>query len=142
MDELNMAIGVMKNRKAAGIERVMTEQINIPTEWFKSHVLALLKPGKAPTNANNFRLVSLLCHTYKMFERMVLNRINHKIDGKLNQQQAGFRAGKSCTGQILNLVEEIEKGYENNVITVFLYHCRPKVADEEYKTMDYLKEVF
>jgi hypothetical protein len=27
MDELNMAIGVMKNRKAAGIERVMTEQI-------------------------------------------------------------------------------------------------------------------
>jgi hypothetical protein len=93
------------------------ETHSIPTEWFKSHVLALLKPGKAPTNANNFRLVSLLCHTYKMFERMVLNRINHKIDGKLNQQQAGFRAGKSCTGQILNLVEEIEKGYENNVIT-------------------------
>jgi len=66
--ELNKAIGVMKNRKAAGI---MTEQIkqlgpkakewllnmfnncietdSIPTEWLKSHV-ALLKPGKAPTD--------------------------------------------------------------------------------------------
>jgi len=139
MDELNMAIGVMKNRKAAGIDGIMTEQIkqlgpkakewllnmfnnciktdSIPTEWLKSHVVALLKPGKAPTDASNFRPVSLLCHTYKMFERMVLNRIKDKIDGKLIKQQAGFRAGKSCTGQILNLVEEIEKGYENNVIT-------------------------
>jgi len=79
--------------------------------------VALLKPGKSSTDASNFRPVSLLCHTYKMFERMVLNRIKDKIDGKLIKQQAGFRAGKSCTGQILNLVEEIEKGYENNLIT-------------------------
>jgi hypothetical protein len=150
--------------------------------------VALLKPGKAPTDASNFRPVSLLCHTYKMFERMILNRIKDKIDGKLIKQQAGFRAGKSCTGLILNLVEEIEKGYENNVITGtafinlsaaydtvnhrlllkkihkltedakftknislllrnllrngFLYHCRPKRADEEDKIMDYPKEVF
>lgn len=48
---------------------------------------------------------------------MVLNRISNKIDRKLIKQQAGFRAAKSCTGQILNLVEEIEKGYENKVIT-------------------------
>jgi len=52
-----------------------------------------------------------------MFERMVLNRINHKIDGKLIKQQAGFRAGKSYTGPILNLIEEIEKDYEYKVIT-------------------------
>lgn len=32
-----------------------------------------------------------------------------KIDGKLIKQQAVFRAGKSCTRKMLNLVEEIEK---------------------------------
>lgn len=51
-----------------------------------------------------------------MFERMVLNRISNKIDRKLIKQRTGFRAGRSCSGQILNLVEEIEKGYENKVI--------------------------
>ncbi|KAL4132721.1 hypothetical protein QTP88_009830 [Uroleucon formosanum] len=112
MDQLNMVIGVMKNRKAAGIDGIMTEQIkqlgpkanewllnmfnnciktdSIPTEWLKSHVMALLKPGKAPTDASNFRPVSLLCHTYKMFERMILNRIKDKIDGKLIKQETGL----------------------------------------------------
>jgi hypothetical protein len=130
MNELNIAIGVMKNRKVADIDGVTTEQIkklgpkarkwllnmfnscietdSIPTEWLKSHVVALLKPGKAPTDASNLRPVSLLNRTYKMFERMVLNIINQKIDGELIKQQAGFIAGKSCTGQILNLVEEIK----------------------------------
>jgi hypothetical protein len=84
MNELNMAIGVMKNRKnrkAMAINGVMTEQIkqlgpkskewllnilnscnetdSIPTEWLKSHVVVLLKPGKAPIDASNFRPVSL-----------------------------------------------------------------------------------
>lgn len=139
LGEMNEAIKIMKNKKAAGIDGIMTEQIKqlgpvakkwllnifnncienntIPVEWLKSHVVALLKPGKSPNDANNFRPVSLLCHTHKLFERMVLNRISNKIDRKLIKQQAGFRAGKSCTGQILNLVEEIQKGYENKVIT-------------------------
>jgi len=56
------------------------ENNTIPVEWLKSHVVALLKPGKLLNNANNFRPVSLLCHMYKLFDRMVLNRINSKID--------------------------------------------------------------
>jgi len=36
---------------------------------------------------------------------------------------AGFRPGKSCTGQILNLTQTIESGYEAKKITgvVFIY---------------------
>lgn len=48
---------------------------------------------------------------------MVLNRISNKIDGKLIRQHNGFRAGKSCTGQILNLVKKIKNGYEIKMIT-------------------------
>ena len=39
------------------------------------------------------------CHTYKLLERMILNRLNPI------KEQAGFRAGKSCTSQLLNLTQ-------------------------------------
>lgn len=39
------------------------------------------------------------------------------MDEKLLPQQVGFRSGKSCTGQILNLKQIIESGYEANLIT-------------------------
>lgn len=35
----------------------------------------------------------------------------------LISEQAGFRPGKSCTGQILNLCQHIEDNYENKNIT-------------------------
>lgn len=43
---------------------------------------------------------------------MVHNRIVTHIDEKLIQEQAGFRKGKSCTGQILNMTQFIENGFE------------------------------
>ena len=79
--------------------------------------MALLKPGKDPSVAKSFRSISLLCHTYKLFERLILNRIAEHVDAKLIPEQAGFRPGKSCTSQLLNLTEHIEDGYEMRLIT-------------------------
>ena len=77
--------------------------------------MALLKPRKDPSVAKNFRPISLLCHTYN--ERLILNRIAEHADAKLIPEQAGFRPGKSCTSQLLNLTEHIEDGYEKRLIT-------------------------
>lgn len=85
--------------------------------WRKSKVIALLKPGKNPDLPSSYRLASLLCHTYKLFERILLNRLGPAIDEKLIKEQAGFRPGKSCTGQILNLTQHIEDGFERKQIT-------------------------
>ena len=79
--------------------------------------MALLKPGKDPSVAKSFRPISLLCHTYKLFERLILNRIAEHVDAKLIPEQAGFRPGKSCTSKLLNLTEYIEDGYEKRLIT-------------------------
>ena len=79
--------------------------------------MALLKPGKDPSLSKSFRPISLLCHTYKLFERLILNRIAEHVDAKLIPEQAGFRPGKSCTSQLLNLTEHIEDGYEKRLIT-------------------------
>lgn len=137
--ELNLAIKAMKTNKAAGVDDLRTEQIrnfgplalqyilnlmnncvqslNIPKKWRKSHVVALLKPGKEPNDVKNFRPISLLCHLFKVFERLILNRISDFIDNILTPNQAGFRPGKSCYSQILNLTQHIEDGYERNQVT-------------------------
>ena len=39
------------------------------------------------------------------------------MDAKLIPEQAGFRPGKSCTSQLLNLTEHIEDGYEKRLVT-------------------------
>lgn len=43
------------------------------------------------------------------------------IGNKLIKEQAGFRPGKSCTGQIFNLTQFIETGYEEKKITVIIF---------------------
>ena len=137
--ELDIGIGVLKNGKAPGLDDIQTELIKqfgpkardwllrffnnctatkkIPKLWRQAKVVALLKPGKDPSVAKSFRPISLLCHTYKLFERLILNRIAEHVDAKLIPEQAGFRPGKSCTSQLLNLTEHIEDGYEKRLIT-------------------------
>ncbi|KAI5742625.1 hypothetical protein M8J77_009365 [Diaphorina citri] len=139
LGEIQLAIKLAKNNKSPGVDDLRNEQIkhfgpatlnwilklfdncistnNIPKPWRKAKVIALLKPGKDPNEAKNFRPVSLLCHLYKLLERMILNRISEYVDNKLIRQQAGFRPGKSCTGQILNLTQFIEDGFEKKLIT-------------------------
>ena len=44
-------------------------------------------------------------------------RISPLVDEKLKKDQAGFRPGRSCAGQLLNLTQHIEDGYERNMLT-------------------------
>jgi hypothetical protein len=89
----------------------------LPKIWRKAHIITLLKPGKEPTYPKNFQPVLLLCHLYIAFVKMVHNRIIGYIDEKLIQEQASFRKIKSCTGQILNMTQFIENGFEKRNIT-------------------------
>ena len=92
--ELDIGIRVLKNGKAPGRDDIQTvlikqfgpktrdwllsffnnctETKKIPKLWRQAKVVALLKPGKDPPVAKSFRPISLLCHTYKLFERLIL----------------------------------------------------------------------
>ena len=65
----------------------------------------------------NYRPISILCHTHKLYERLILNRIASTIEEHLVKEQAGFGHGKSCTSQLLNLTQHIEDGYQVGKIT-------------------------
>ena len=83
-------------------------QKKIPTIWRKSKMIAILKPGKGSAIPINYRPISFLCHTYNLYERLILNRIASTIEEHLIKEQVGFRPGKSCTIQLLNLTQHIE----------------------------------
>ena len=89
----------------------------IPTLWRQSKIIAILKTGKDSTIPNSYRPISLLCHTYKLFKRMILNRIAPTIEQHRIKEQAGFRPGKSCTCQLWNLTQHIKDGYQESMIT-------------------------
>jgi hypothetical protein len=50
-------------------------------------IVALLKPGEGP----NVAKIVLLCQTYEITERMILNRLSQHIDRILINEQAGLR---------------------------------------------------
>ena len=141
--EYNKGVAALKNNEATGRDDILVEQLKhlgpkahkwlltilnicfmdnkIPTVWRQSKIIAILKPGKDSSIPKNYRPISLLCHTYKLYERMVLNRIAPAIEQHLIKEQAGFRSGKSCTSQLLNLTQHIEDGYEEGMITGIVF---------------------
>ena len=118
-EKYRKGVAILKNNKAAGRDDGLVEQLNnlgpkahkwlltilnkcfmenkIPTLWRQSKIIAILKPGKDSAIPKSYRPISLLCHTYKLYERMILNRIVPTIEQHLTKEQAGFRPGKSCT---------------------------------------------
>ena len=137
--EYNKGVAALKNNKVADRDDILVEQLKhlgpkahkwlltmlnicfmenkIPAIWRQSKIIAILKPGKDSSIPKNYRPISLLCHTYKLYEIMILNRIAPAIVPHLIKEQAGFRSGKSCTRQLLNLIQHIEDGYEEGMIT-------------------------
>ena len=79
--------------------------------------IALLKPCKDPASSKGYSPISLLCHTCKIFERLILNRVAPFVDEHLIPEQAGFRPGKSYTSQLQNITQFIGDGYEEGMIT-------------------------
>ena len=55
----------------------------------------------------NYRLISLLPICGKMFEKLIFNSSYFYLN------QSGFRPGDSCSNQLLFLVNEIHKAFEN-----------------------------
>ena len=143
MEELMKGIKILENNKAAGLDDMLCEQIKhlvpkamvwlkemmnnilvskkFPKLWHRSKVIAILKPGKGSSLPKTYRPISLLCHMYKLLERMILNCLNPITEHTIIKEHAGFRDGKSCTSQLLNLTQYIEDGYEKS-LTVYQTH--------------------
>ena len=71
-------------------------------------VIAALKPDKPADNPGSYRPISLLCVPYKLYERLIYNRIKLVIESVLPEGQAGFRPNCCTLDHVVFSIENIE----------------------------------
>jgi len=81
-----------------------------PEDWTRSVLIPLLKKGD-PLNPGNYRGISLLSVTSKLFTKILNTRLYKwaEKEEKICEEQAGFRKHYSTTDHIFSLVSIIQK---------------------------------
>ena len=93
------------------LQVIFTQSLNtgdIPTDWLVSNVTPVYKKGDRNL-PSNYRPISLTSICSKVMEHVIYHSImNHLQDNQvLSNSQHGFRAGYSCTTQLISLIEDI-----------------------------------
>ena len=84
---------------------------SLPTDWTAAEIVPLFKKGDV-TERNNYRPISLLSHSYKAMAKSLQKRIEAKEETILDEEQAGFRAGRGTTDQIFSFSQLTERMWE------------------------------
>ena len=104
---------------------ISMEESTLPKQWKEANVTALFKKGsrKSP---NDYRPVSLTSICCKVFEKIVRDAIMKSLvdQGLISKSQHGFLGGRSCTTQLLEVMEVWTKWFDmglpwNTVYTDF-----------------------
>ena len=62
----------------------------------------------------SFKPISLLSVSYKLFERLLLRRLELVFDSQLPDKQAGFRHSQCITDRVFKLIYDVEHRFEEN----------------------------
>lgn len=93
----------------------------MPKHWNTAIIHPLHKKGDK-MDPNNYRYISLLDVTYKIFSKILLTRIQEQLDKEIGEYQGGFRPGRSCPEQIINLkwIIKHRKTRSQNLVIAFI----------------------
>lgn len=136
IEEVELALKQMKNNRAGGEDNIIAEMLKesnittkqqlrrlfnnclnqgkIPTDWENSITILIYKKGD-PTDLENYRPISLLSQVYKLFMRIITNRLDNKFEMYQPKEQAGFRKKFSTTEHLHTVRQIIEKSIEYNI---------------------------
>lgn len=133
--EIHNVIRRLKSKKAAGDDGIhnriikqlpkkaiimLTKIFNaclklsyFPAKWKIARVIPVPKPNKSLSSAASFRPISLLSSFSKIFERLLLQRIQLHVDGNhiIPDEQFGFRQKHSTTHQLLRVVKHVKSEF-------------------------------
>jgi len=125
-EEVAKALSKITNHRAAGLNGVPGELLKYggpamvrallylfrvcfhhrrtPAQWKEGGVVPIFKKGD-PTDPGNYRGITLLDITSKVYCNLLLARLQEKLDRTLSEEQSGFRPGRSCEDNLYVLSE-------------------------------------
>ena len=133
-DEIDSAVRSLKFHKSPGVDRIQNEHLRyagrnflllivrvfnaiaqhgyVPDVWKKGLIVPVHKGGQKPLHkCESYRPIALLCGFYKLFEKVILNRIHKWIDicsiPFPHRQQQGFTKSLNCITTSFALSESV-----------------------------------
>ncbi|GFX70274.1 RNA-directed DNA polymerase from mobile element jockey [Trichonephila clavipes] len=103
-----------------------------PDSWKTAVVIPILKPDKNPELAQNYRPISLLSSLSKVYEFVLLRRLNQHCaaSNMIIPQQCGFRPKCSTVHQLLRVTGLIHSGFAKHDATGILFLDIAKAFDK------------
>ena len=138
-EELDSVLRKFKTRKAAGVDGIPPEvwktrqfddillrqcdavyNQNRIERWMKGCILPFPKKGDLGL-AKNYRGITLTSIASRIYNALLRNYIEPKIDNILRKNQNGFRRNRSTTSQILTIRRILEVVRANNLQATLLF---------------------
>jgi ribonuclease HI len=142
LEELRKAKNSLSMNKALGIDEIAAEVLvikdlepilinileqaritqSVPFEWLTSVMIPVHKKGNTD-DCNNYRGIALMSITAKLYNRILLGRLQDVLESKLRINQNGFRPNRSTTQQVLALkriIEECDMKQQSQMVAVFI----------------------
>ena len=102
----------------------------LPEEWKLANIIPVFEKGDK-THVENYRPKSLFCVVSKVFERCILNKLRDHLLKLVNSSQHGFIPGRSCTTQLVEVLNHIgsllDSGKQTDVIFMDMSKAFDKV---------------
>ena len=150
-EELDSVLRKIKNRKAAGLDEIPLEvwktrqfdnillrhcnvvyNQNPVDRWMKGCILLFPKKGDLGL-AENYRGITLTSIAAKIYNALLRNRIEPKIDNILRKNQNGFRRNRSTTSQILTIRRILEGGRAKDLQATIFFVDFTKAFDSIHR---------
>uniref|UniRef100_A0A803SQE2 Reverse transcriptase domain-containing protein n=1 Tax=Anolis carolinensis TaxID=28377 RepID=A0A803SQE2_ANOCA len=85
----------------------------IPDTWKEAEIIMIHKEGKDPSDVRNYRPISLLNTDYKIFTKILANRLTEFLQTWIEEDQTGFLPNRSTKDNVRIIVDAIEY-YDQN----------------------------
>ena len=150
-EELDSVLRKIKNRKAAGLDEIPPEvwktrqfddillrhcnavyNQNPIDRWMKGCILPFPKKGDHGL-AENYRGITLTSIAAKIYNALLRNRIEPKIDNILRKNQNGFRRNRPTTSQILTIRRILEGVRAKNLQATLIFVDFTKAFDSIHR---------
>jgi len=103
-----------------------------PAQWSILHIITIPKSGDLSLTGN-YRGISLSSIASKITNKLLLNRIQSKVEPLLRNNQNGFRPGRSTVAHILALRRLIEEVKKLNLKAVLVFVDFKKAFDSVHR---------